>query len=567
MPLKTPSLPRRISVYPTRRCSFFVALFALSSAIGFHCQIANAQVTLQIVNNFNSSVTDAADYFGTHYNDSEVWLYFLSTGGAVTYIDNTTSLKQTVSNATSFKLSDVQNGTFTLGVGSVSTKVFAGLGSSDPFLGENGPQLFDKKVPYALAEWTINGNQYDNVDVTYEDSISFPTRLSVRDADGTLTGLAGFKAGTQASDIINHFKTRMPTAPTGPHNANYPSDGEIGYGPQVSTIQDNPDAHRWIGSSKYWISAPGEHLPDDPHGPLKLRSMYTYAPSFNDYLGYLKDNTRPTETAAGSKNGWYIDYSGDGGYSAFVEVTGNAEDGYGLHIHSIRVNTHASADNDWQADPDAGEATTGTITIAANGETVSFGDGTDVIGNWTDATIYSGASLVNGDFASGPIVTATGDFATGGAHHTLVSTLLASISASMATGLLGSDLYTNAYHAIDPADRKATMYWFNTMTIEEALAELFDEAWADGYEFYDPYWAILAELTQMQGYLSPFNDRWSAFDADFSLVEGGSMIWELGLPQIPEPATYAKVFGALAAAVCLLLRRRRAYPTAFSFVD
>lgn len=560
MPLQTLSLPRQTRVHPVRKSSFSVALFTLIFGIGFCCQIASAQVTLKIINNFNPSAADAADYFGAHYSDSEVWLYFLNAAEAVTYTDSTTGMQQTVSDAAAFKLSDVQNGVFTLAVGSVSTKVFAGLGSDNPFHGVNGPQLFDKDVPYALAEWTINGNQYDNVDVTYEDSISFPTRLSVRDAGGTLTGQAGFKAGTQASDIVNHFKTRMPTTPTGPENANYPSEGAIGYGPQVETIEGNADAHRWIGSSKYWISAPGEQLPgDSPETPSSLRSMYTYAPSFNDYLGYLKAHAPTTETAAGIKVGWYIDYSGDSGYSAFVEVTGSAETGYGLQIHSIRVNTHANAENDWQADPNAGEVTTGTITIAANGETVSFGDETYVIGNWTDATIYSGASLINGDFASGPVVIATGDFAADGAHHDLVPTLLASISASMATGLLGSDLYTNAYKAPDPADRKGTMYWFNTMTIEQALNELFDKAWDEDSEFYDPYWAILAELTQMQGYLSPFNDRWSAFEADFSLVQGGSMSWELGLAQIPEPVTYAKIFSVLAAA-CLLLRRRRACP-------
>src|SRR5690606_26557916 len=120
--------------------------------------------------------------------------------------------------------------------------------------------------------------------------------------------------------------------------------------------------------------------------------------------------------------------------------------GYGLRIHSIRVNTNPSAVNDWKADPNAGEAITGTITIAANGEILPFiagtePDGTNVTGQWTDAVIYSGASLLNGDFASGPVVTSTCELGVEGDHHDLVATLLASISASMATGLLGSDLY------------------------------------------------------------------------------------------------------------------------------
>ncbi|MBC2593109.1 PEP-CTERM sorting domain-containing protein [Ruficoccus amylovorans] len=538
----------------SRQCRSAVALLALMGAGSGLTSSAWAQATLKIVNNFNPSVNNAADYFGGGYNDSEVWLYFLNTGGAVSYTDTTSGMTTSVSNATSIKLSDVQNGTFSLDVGSVSTKVFAGLGASNPFSGTNGPGVFDQNVPYALAEWTINGNSNDNIDVSYEDTFAFPTTLKVKNSDGTKT--AGFKAGTQAADVISLLSSRMPTTPTGPNNANYPSPGGVGYGPLVPTVSGNPAANRWIGSSKTWTSGPGAST--QVGGETKeLRSMYTYAPSMENYLQHLRDNEPTTSTASGDKQGWYIDYSGNNGYSGFMQVK---EDG-SIEINNIRVNTEPSAANDWEADPDAGDATTGTITIVANGTVVPSeeGDGSYVNGQWTDGTLYSGASLVNGDFASGPIIIATGDFAEGGTHHDIVATMIASLSASIATGLLGSDMYNESYHTdeLNAAVRYSTMYWFNELLREDAMTKLFGAAWPEGDEFYDPYWATLAELTDMEGYLSPFNDRWANFSPDFNLEDGSEITWELGLLNVPEPATYAQILAVLTLGLAFIIRRRR----------
>jgi hypothetical protein len=496
------------------------------------------QATFQVINNFNTSVSQAADYFGHNYGDDQVWLYFLNTSGTVTYTD-TSDQGQTVADATSIRLSTVQDGKFNLGVGATSTKIFAGLGSSNPFSGTNGPGIFDTYVPYALTEWTINGNVFDNVDVSYEDSFSYPTRLTVKDSGGNQTAQAGFQAGTQASDVINALSMVMPTTPTGPNNANYPTEGQGGYGPLVPTIDSDPNANRWIGSSKNWVSAPGADSG-------MLRSLYTYAPSLNDYYQYLQDNEPTTTVGEDQISGWYIDYSGNGGYSGFMQIKGNEEDGFSIEINNIRVNTDPSAANDWEADPSAGTAATGTITIIANGSTVPFtGDdgATNVTGSWLDAVIYSGAAIL-GDLGGGPIVIGTGDFDENGDYNDIVATFLASLSASMATGLLGSPMYVAEY--TDPDSPKSTMYWFNTLPREDALTELFAEAWDPEQEFYDPYWAILAAFTEMQGYLSPFNDRWSNFSPDFSLGENYEIIWELGIQQIPEPSTYALIV-ALAA--------------------
>ena len=479
-------------------------------------------VTLKIINNFNSAVTKCTDYFGHHFTDDQVWLFFLNTSGKITYTDATSSTTKTVQDASSVQLSTVKNGTFSLATGENSTKLFAGFGTdkTSPFSGNDGPGSFDKDVPYVLAEWTISGDTSDNVDISYIDSFSFPTVATIKDGSGTETGKSGFKAGTKALDVITLLEGRMTPEPAGPNNSQKPTAGQVGYGPEVPTISDDATAKRWIGSSKFYTSGPDS---------TNKRSMYIYAPTFHNYLKYLQDNEPTTTTNSGSIKGWYIDYSGNDGYSGYLSITGSESAGYGLEVHDIRVNTKPSAVNDWEAQPNAGTATTGKITVVANNTSLTYPPvPTDTVdGFWTDAVIYSGAALL-GTIGGGPIVIGSGDFATNGAHSVIVATFLASISASIATGLLGSTMYVNALNSTT-ATSKGTMYWFNKLTRADSLTQLFDKAWPNGEEYYDPFWAVLEEATDNQGYLSPFNDRWSNFSPDLSLGTDSTIEWELGL--------------------------------------
>lgn len=476
-------------------------------------------VTLKIINNFSSSVKSGSDYFGHHYSDEQVWLFFLNTSGKITYtLDGTTTTK-TVTDASSFQLSTVKDGKLTLSTGENSTKLFAGLGAENPFKGVNGPGIFDKDVPYALAEWTINGNEYDNLDISYIDSFSFPTVATVKNAENVETRKSTFNAGTTASDVILKLEGCMPKGPVGPDSAQKPTSGQVGFGPGIPAVSGDTTAKRWVGSSKFWISAP-----DTNHN----RGMYIYAPKLNSYLKYLQDHEPITKVGTNSIKGWYIDYSGNGGYSGYLSITGTSATGYGLEIHDIRVNTSPSAANNWEAQPSAGDVTTGKITVAANNASVVFpAVPTDkVSGLWTDAVIYSGAALL-GTIGGGPIIIGTDDFKTSGTHASIVATFLASISASVTTGLLGSTMYVDAYTSKDTP--KSTMYWFNTLTRAESTTKLFDKAWPKGEQFFDPFWATLAEATGNQGYLSPFNDRWSNFSPDLALGTDYTIEWELGL--------------------------------------
>ena len=201
--------------------------FALMSA-----RTVRAQVQLVIQNNFEKA-PNAATYFSDNYPDEQVWLYFMNSSGHVSFTTAKGGATQTVQDAQSIQLSAVKGGKFTLAIGCDSTKVFAGLGSQNPFSGTNGPGLFDQ-VPYALAEWTIKGDAYDNVDVTYIDTFSFPTRLTVKNAGGDKTDQCTFTDGTGAAGAIGALKKALPAGPVGPNltkDNNYPNPAKWGMGP------------------------------------------------------------------------------------------------------------------------------------------------------------------------------------------------------------------------------------------------------------------------------------------------------------------------------------------------
>ena len=541
-----------------RRPDFFFRTAACLAAMLLSGELAVGQITtsFQVINNFVPG--GSTSYFGNNFANSDVWLYFINTSGNVKYSSNT--VPSTVSDNTAIQLSTVDSGTFSIAAGSASTRVWAALGASNPFT-QGQPQQFQQDIPYALAEWTVNGNSFDNVDVSYQDSFSFPTVLQVVNSGGTQT--AGFPLGTTASSVVTALNNALPQAvgPGGASNPNYPAVNGNGWSP-VPTISGAPAAVRPIGSSKY-----------QPMGPDSSNNFttYQYIPSFNDYLGYLQANTPNTDVNGTPIAGYYVDYSGNGGYSGYVTITGSSS-AYGMQISNIRVNTSPSAVNNWQADPTAGTAASGTITIAANGASVDVTStggyaptptGFTNNGFWTDLTLASGASLINGDFATGPIITGTSDFALGGTHVAINPTFIASISASMATGLLGSTQYMTGMW-LDPstgtliADPGGTMRWFNTTTREQSTQILFDNAWAANQPFYDPFWATLADLTGMEGYLSPFNDRWANFSPDFSLDAGANsnvVTWQLGVP-VPEPSGIIVMLTAAVAGAGATWRRR-----------
>ncbi len=502
----------------------FLSAFALTDG---------EEITLQIVNYLSS----ATDYYSVNYSDEEIWLYAFNTNGTLSYNSVTNGEGYVVPDATSFQLSDVIDGTLTIVNGTGSSKLFAGLGtdSTSPFSGTNGPGIFDN-IAYSEIEWTVTGSN-DIVDITYEDTFAFPATLRVLDETGAQTIKNSFLNNTTAESLMDALESAITiSGPVGPSGEYYPQEGEIGWGPLVSTLSSDSTEQRWIGSSKYWQSG---MLADT------INATYEYAPSFNDYLKHLHDKEttlfstgKYAGTDASAISGWYVDYSGNNGYSFYVSVT-ETDGNYGLLIHDIRLNTSTAIPPDdvptapWNADPTAWTALEGSITIAYNNQVVEYtykppsepAYDYSVQANWTDITIYSGASLLDSDFTSGPIVIGTGDFATGGTYSHLNSAFLASLSASISTGLLGNSYYMEYIQGDDPY---GTMYWFNTLERDGYSDVLFDAGWSDSQVFYDPYWATMAEYTNMQGYLSPFNDRWLNLSPDLDIDDNYTIVWELG---------------------------------------
>ena len=110
---------------------------------------AQTSATINVINHYDNTQAEYTDYFGNYYTNDQVWLYFLNTGGNVTYTA-TGGGTQTVSDAVAVQLSAVQNGSFNLAIPQNSTKIYAGFGASNPFSGTNGPGLYDTNVPRQL---------------------------------------------------------------------------------------------------------------------------------------------------------------------------------------------------------------------------------------------------------------------------------------------------------------------------------------------------------------------------------------------------------------------------------
>ena len=536
------------------RLRFVVASLLVAFGL-MSAQAVMAQTTMKIINNFNFSpaIPNAANYFSSHYNDHEVWLFFSNTGGCVTYTDSN-SVVQTVADHTSIQLITVNNGEFHFSGSCSSTVIRAGLGSSSPF-GSNDPGIFDQTIPFAMAEVTTTGNA--NCDVSYIDQFSFPTTMTVYESNGQQkpNSQCTFTAGTQAEDVINALKAAMPNTPTGPAGNNYPSPNDLtGWGPLVPTVSGNASANSWIGSSK------------SSDSPGNLSSTYIYAPTFNEYLAWLKQN----ETTQFNNGifGWYFDYSGGpsippgqnysgpNGYSGYLSITGS-DGNYGLRFHDIRLGNGQSdeAPSPWKADPTAGAPANGEITVAANNSTISISSGTEN-GLWTDRLLYSGACAPGTDFASGPLIQGSGSFALG-QNTWWISSIIATVNASIQTGFLGSQKYKEGIAANTPNTPYAvsTGYWFKTMQRTEALSSLFDKAWPSTQKFYDPFWRTMAFVTSQQGYLSTYNDRWEGFTPHISLAAGDTITWELGLLAIPSGthAISGTVSGAVQEGVAMTL--------------
>jgi hypothetical protein len=505
-----------------------------------------ADQTFIVENKFSSTTSRPASYFGSQYDDSQIWLLFQNSAGLVTYTEAGGGSK-TVTDGSAIALSAIQGGSFNVGVGANSTKVYAALSSAgtNPYAGI--PDPFSVAPPssyaYATAEFTYLGNSFDTADTTYIDTFAYPTKLTTS-TSGTVVGTSSWKPGTQAQQVVETISQVMPSGAT----------SRIA----TSVSSTNSAAERYVGTSLHIQTA--VNTANNPNATVS-----SSGPGYNDYLTYLKDHT-PQQAdpgnAAETISGWYLDYSGNGGYSGYLQVTGTSGN-YGLQITNVRANTGSGGgvNTNTEAGRALGTAVGGTITVASNGQQLTLVTSSTTIptytmeGQWTDMVIASGDQLYtnNGStgFAAGPVVTTTGELAPGQAFNSLASTFLATVSATMSTGLLGSDTF-----GLNPSSN----YWFGLDGVKADTA-LFSSLWSNlGTDVYywDPYLEALVGYNDWEGYSFPFQDRFSALPGTaLNLTGVDTMTWELGLTTlgVPEPTTFLLVVSG--ACGILLTRRRR----------
>jgi len=500
---------------------------------------AFATVDFIVKNNFSSDVPNAANYFGDNFSDSQVWLIFLNSGTNVSYYDLALNQTVTVADSAAIQLSTVQSGAFSVAPGANATRVHAALSATgdNPFTGQ--PEAFSSPYAFALAEFTYLGNVNDITDTSYIDTFAFPTILTTSSGGNTL-GSSSWKAGTQAEQVVSALSQSMPSGL-----------GVI----QATASSSNPAANRYVGTSLS-LQSPVD-LSENPN------ATRTYSgPGYNSYLGYLKTNM-PTTTVKDANNddvtvqGWYLDYSGNGGYSGFLQITG-ADGEYGLEIVHIRANTGALQGQNTNTDAlrNNGTLLLGNIVVAANGDTINFTPTTPpnytVSGNWTDMVISSGDQIytnVPAEFGAGPVITGTGDLSPAGSYNDLVATFMATVSASMATGFLGSDYFTFNLHS-------STNFAFGPDG-QKVDSAFFSDLWSGlpaGEFYWDPFVASLVEFSQWEGYSFPYQDRFSAFPGTALSLNGvDTVTWELGVP-IPEPSAFLLL---TVAGILFVFRRRQ----------
>jgi hypothetical protein len=498
----------------------FSAWVVIGAMIVVSIKSVEAQIDFVVQNNFDSGVVDAANYFGSNYSDSQVWLMFANSGGHISYTGSGGSV--TVSDNTAIQLSSVHDRKFTVNVGANSTRVYAALTSSlttSPFSGL-APDPFSvspvSSYGYALAEFTYLGNSFDTTDTSYEDTFAYPTRLTTS-TGGTAVNSSSWAAGTQAAQVVSALGGVMPSTAT----------ARVA----TTTTSSSPSADRYVGTSLHFQT--GVDFSATPNATVSYSG-----PGYNAYLGFLQANTpsyTDPDNAGETINGYYLDYSGNGGYSGYLQVTGT-DGNYGLTLSNVRINTGSGGgvNTNTATGRALGTAVTGTVVLAANGDLLTLDASPDYTftGSWTDMVISSGNQLytnVPPDIGAGPVVRGTGDFAPGGSENDLVSTLLATTSSILVTGLLGSDTFNAT---------PSSNFWFGTGGIQPDTP-LFSALWpglAAGTVYWDPYVATLVGFNKWEGYSFPYQDRFAGLPhTALNLSSIDTITWELGLP-VPEPS-------------------------------
>lgn len=209
--------------------------------------------------------------------------------------------------------------------------------------------------------------------------------------------------------------------------------------------------------------------------------------TFKDYLKALYEQQNGTPPCKVR-----LSYTGNGGYTADATVTKH-HGNYGVTIENVFV-------NDKRVD--------GSIVLNPDNDNDSP----------TSVTIYSG--VLHKD-AGQP----TGDFAKGKPHNDLVSTLLASLSASLVTGAAGSKTVFPGSKRAHPENEyrfQPSNTWFtqNSPTAKTDPGKFFKELQSD-HSFYDRYFEVISKYSDYSLYGSPYADRFSNWSVAVNATRHG----------------------------------------------
>lgn len=393
---------------PAVFCASIASLLALGTASAAHARAGSTWASIQIQNNFASSLANAPKYFGQGLTDNQIWLYLQADPGNLTYMNSTTHVSTNFILSQWVQLSQIQNGIINADVGLKNAVMYAVISHTQP----SNPPLptppcigntcGTTDLAYAALEWDFHVAGYENADIQNIDQFSFTNRMTVKNSSGTPLARTGFSGSTSSQAILEQIQTNYggggscqypgatfpanyplttPTChlPTGCDLPSYTCNGlphdyltntqmnrmtqKIGV---VTGIAALDAAYRWVGSSKSTNSAiPGYYV----------NVWQGFGKTFEPYLTALYNHQQ-------NASGYYADYSGSwhgappdhSGFSFIFKVTQGASGiGHGIEISNIRLNTLQSGDASAvqsKVNRNAGTPLAGTITILANGEPI-----------------------------------------------------------------------------------------------------------------------------------------------------------------------------------------------------
>lgn len=387
-----------------------------------------------------------------------------------------------------------------------SATLYIGFGNTNPFNSLAAPAFQTAQFSFMQVEVTSKGNPADVADLTAINYFSFPLSLQSYKAGGVSSANL-----LQSSGFGSHTAEQVITALQSTYT---------GTGPEVKDAGGK--VVRILGpSSSYTVGALGA-------APYTTGGYST----FQTYLGTLYTQ----QEAATDPSPLKLSYSGNGGYTADALITDDGSGNYGVTIENVVANTATTP-----------VVVTGSIVL--NPDTMTGG----VENSPTSVTIYGGVLYPGAG-------TVSGELATGQTYAYLTDTLLASLSASIVTGVAGSTVTFPGDTSTPPLDEyrfQDSNTWFtqNSPNADTDPGLFFSDVQTS--PFYDDYFRVISEMSDYSLYGSPYADRFSNWGVAINATAYGlpsqpfgewtpvdRMVITIGPNVVPEPSSLLLLLGA-----------------------